>query len=57
MELDDGMKGGKAEIKVRLALLYYALRRPAANIDPAASKPHDQQNVPLTREGMHEVHR
>lgn len=45
--LDYGMKGGKAEISVRRALLYYALRRLGLDIDPAARKPQDQQIVLL----------
>lgn len=47
--LDYGMKGGKAEIRVRRALLYYALRRLGLDTDPAARKPHDQQIVLLNR--------
>lgn len=45
--LDYGMLGGKAEIKVRRALLYYALRRLGLDTDPAARRPHDQQIVLL----------
>ncbi len=45
--LDYGMKGGKAEIRVRRALLYYALRRLGLDTDPAARKPQDQQIVLL----------
>ena len=45
-----GMRGGKAEIKVRRALLYYALRRLGLDTDPAARKPHDQQIVLLNRD-------
>ena len=54
--LDYGMKGDKAEIRVRRALLYYALRRLGLDTDPAARQPHDQQIVLLNREGMHEIH-
>lgn len=54
--LDYGMKGGKTEIKVRRALLYYALRRLGLDTDPAARKPQDQQIVLLNREFVHEVH-
>ena len=54
--LDYDMKGGKAEINVRRALLYYALRRLGLDTDPAARQPHDQQIVLLNREGMHEIH-
>lgn len=48
--LDYGMKGGKAEIKVRRALLYYALRRLGLDTDPAARRPQDQQIVLLNQE-------
>jgi len=54
--LDYGMKGGKAKIRVRRALLYYALRRLGLDTDPAARQPRDQQIVLLNREGMHEIH-
>lgn len=54
--LDYGMKGGKTEIKVRRALLYYALRRLGLDTDPAARKPQDQQIVLLNRGFVHEVH-
>ena len=50
--LDYGMRGGKAEIKVRRALLYYALRRLGLDTDPAARKPHDQQIVLLNRDAL-----
>ncbi len=45
--LDYGMQGGKAEIKVRRALLYYALRRLGLDVDPGARKPQDQQIILL----------
>lgn len=49
--LDYGMRGGKAQIKVRRALLYYALKRLGLDTDPGARKPQDQQIVLLeTRE-------
>jgi hypothetical protein len=44
------MRGGKAKIKVRRALLYYALKRLGLDTDPAARKPQDQQIVLLNRE-------
>ena len=47
--LDYGMKGGKAEIKVRRALLYYSLRRLGLDTDPGARTPKDQQIVLLNR--------
>jgi hypothetical protein len=48
--LDCGMKGGKAEISVRRALLYYALRRLDLDTDPAARKSQDQQILLLNRD-------
>ncbi|CAM4238634.1 WYL domain-containing protein [Palleronia rufa] len=46
--LDYGMRGGRAKIKVRRALLYYALKRLGLDTDPGARKPQDQQIVLLT---------
>ena len=46
------MRGGKAKIKVRRALLYYALRRLGLDTDPAARKPQDQQIVLLNRKAV-----
>ena len=46
------MNGGKAEIRVRRALLYYALRRLGLDTDPAARKPQDQQIVLLNRDAI-----
>lgn len=43
--LDYGMRGGKAKIKVRRALLYYALKRLGLDTDPSARRPQDQQIV------------
>jgi hypothetical protein len=43
--LDYGMREGKAKIKVRRALLYYALRRLGLDTDPDARRPQDQQIV------------
>ncbi|GEK69104.1 WYL domain-containing protein [Paracoccus denitrificans] len=54
--LDYGMRGGKAKIKVRRALLYYALRRLGLDTDPGARKPQDQQIILLNREVIHEDH-
>lgn len=45
--LDYGMQAGKAEIQVRRALLYYALRRLGLDTDPSARPPQDQQIVLL----------
>lgn len=45
--LDYGMKGGRARIPVRKALLYYVLRRLGLDTDPAARRAQDQQIVLL----------
>jgi predicted DNA-binding transcriptional regulator YafY len=45
--LDYGMRGGKAKIKVRRALIYYALKRLGLDTSPGARKPQDQQIVLL----------
>jgi predicted DNA-binding transcriptional regulator YafY len=47
--LDYGMRGGKAKIPVRKALLYYALKRLGLDTDPAERRPQDQQIVLLNR--------
>lgn len=54
--LDYGMRGGKTQIRVRRALLYYALRRLGLDTDPGAREPQDQQIVLLNREVVHEDH-
>ena len=43
--LDYGMRGGSTKIKVRKALLYYALRRLGLDTDPSARRPQDQQII------------
>jgi hypothetical protein len=48
--LDYGMRGDRAKIRVRKALLYYALKRLGLDTDPAARRPQDQQIVLLNRE-------
>lgn len=45
--LDYGMQGGRAEVRVRKALLYYALKRLGLDTDPSARRPQDQQIVLL----------
>jgi hypothetical protein len=45
--LDYGMRGGRTKIKVRKALLYYALRRLGLDTPPSARPPQDQQIVLL----------
>ena len=48
--LDYGMRGGKAKIKVRQALLYYAVKRLGLDIDPSVRNPHEQQIVLINRD-------
>jgi predicted DNA-binding transcriptional regulator YafY len=48
--LDYGMRGGKVKVKVRRALLCYALKRLGLDTDPAARIPQDQQIVLINRE-------
>lgn len=45
IEMDYGMIDGRAEIVVRRALLFYALKRLGLDTDPAARRPQDQQIV------------
>lgn len=47
IEMDYGMEAGRAQIAVRRALLFYALKRLGLDTDPAARKPQDQQIVLL----------
>ena len=53
--LDYGMRGCQTKIKVRKALLYYALRRLGLDTDPSARKPQDQQIILLNRGAVMEV--
>lgn len=48
--LDYAMRGGKAKIKVRRALLYYALKRLGLDTAPEARAPQDQQIVLINRD-------
>ncbi|RNJ62605.1 MAG: WYL domain-containing protein [Porphyrobacter sp. IPPAS B-1204] len=50
--LDYGMRGGRAEIRVRKALLYYALKRLGLDTDPSARRPQDQQIVLLNSDAV-----
>ena len=50
--LDYGMRGGSAKIRVRRALLYYALRRLGLDTDPASRRPQDQQIILLNRNAI-----
>lgn len=45
IEMDYGMEAGRAQIPVRRALLFYALKRLGLDTDPAARKPQDQQII------------
>ena len=47
IEMDYGMEEGRAQIVVRCALLFYALKRLGLDTDPAARRPQDQQIVLL----------
>lgn len=48
--MDYGMIDGVANISVRRALLYYALKRLGLDTDPGARRPQDQQIVLLNRD-------
>ena len=50
--LDYGMRGCKAKIPVRKALLYYALKRLGLDTDPSARRPQDQQIILLNAPAM-----
>ncbi|EDM71444.1 hypothetical protein RAZWK3B_14524 [Roseobacter sp. AzwK-3b] len=47
IEMDYGMEEGRAQISVRRALLFYALKRLGLDTDPSARRPQDQQIVLL----------
>lgn len=47
IEMDYGMEESKAQIPVRRALLFYALKRLGLDTDPAARRPQNQQIVLL----------
>lgn len=55
--LDYGMRGGRARLRVRKALRYYALRRLGLDTPPEARRPQDQQIVLLNEGGVDEDHR
>ena len=52
IEMDYGMEAGRAQITVRRALLFYALKRLGLDTDPAARRPQDQQIVLLNRDNV-----
>lgn len=55
--LDYGMRGGRAQIQVRKALRYYALRRLGLDTPQDARCPQDQQIILLREGGVDENHR
>lgn len=55
--LDYGMRGGRAQIQVRKALRYYALRRLGLDTPLEARRPQDQQIVLLREGAVDENHR
>ena len=55
--LDYGMRGGRARLRVRKALRYYALRRLGLDTPPEARRAQDQQIVLLNEGGVDEDHR
>ena len=52
IEMDYGMVEGKAQIPVRRALLFYALKRLGLDTDQAARRPQDQQIVLLNEQDV-----
>lgn len=54
IEMDYGMICGQAEIVVRKALLFYALKRLGLDTDPAARRPQDQQIVLFNKDHVFE---
>jgi len=48
IELDYGMVSGRAVVRVRRALLYYAIKRLGLDSDPASRKPEEQQIILLS---------
>jgi len=50
IEMDYGMDGGRAQIPVRRALLFYALKRLGLDTDPSARRPQDQQIILLNKD-------
>ena len=56
IEMDYGMVDGRAEIAVRKALLFYALKRLGLDTDPAARRPQDQQIILTKRDAVFDPH-
>jgi len=55
IEMDYGMIDGKADIVIRKALLFYALKRLGLDTDPAARRPRDQQIILLNKSVVSEA--
>ena len=55
IEMDYGMEDGRAQIPVRRALLFYALKRLGLDTDPAARRPQDQQIVLISQNSLPKV--
>jgi len=55
--LDYGMRGGRARLRVRKALRYYALRRLGLDTPPEARRAQDQQIILLNEGAIDEDHR
>ena len=51
--LDYGMRDGRAQLKVRKALLYYTLKRLGLDVDPNSRTPQDQQIILLDSSAAH----
>lgn len=52
IEMDYGMEEGRAQISVRKALLFYALKRLGLDTDPSARRPQDQQIVLMNSDAL-----
>lgn len=55
IEMDYGMEDGRAQIGVRRALLFYALKRLGLDAEASARRPQDQQSILLNSSQIHEV--
>ena len=53
--LDYGMTAGKAEVRVRKALLYYTLKRLGLDTPPDARRPQDQHIVLINRDEVERI--
>ena len=48
--IDYGIRGGSTSIKMRRALLFYALKRLGLDVPPDARPAHEQHIVPVNRD-------